>query len=177
MDTQPVAAARTLLPAPSQGHSSSPLTSPLIGPLTGPSHGCATDPDLATCPWLALGAPDVLQLRRPHGRAVRKLPSGSRVCLVEDRFPSRLRLRRVARSNRLQVERELVVLPSIRHPLVLLDDDEATVGRFWGSVATVPPGLGASAFAVQALLRVCRALPWRWTGALAPGRAVIGTLP
>lgn len=135
------------------------------------------DADPLPRPWLALGAPDVVELRRPDGRAVRSLPPGTRVCLVEDRFPARLLLRRVTREARLRVERELVVLPSVRHPRVVLDDEEAAVRRFWGSVATVPPQLGVPSLVTEALLRTCRSLPWRWTGALAPGRAVMGTMP
>jgi hypothetical protein len=66
------------------------------------------------------------------------------------------------------------VLPTLVRPMVVIDDTEPAVRHFWSSIATVPPGLVLTAVPASALLGVARHLPWRWTGAAAPGRVVIG---
>lgn len=136
-----------------------------------------TGSDLAAAPWLVFGPPGMVEVRRPEGWAVRCLRPGTAVCLVEDRPFARRRLRRVARESRLTVDRELVAVPTSRRPVVLIDDDEDAVRHFWTTVATVPPGLSRTALAAAACLRLVRMLPWSWTGAVAPGRVVIGRLP
>jgi hypothetical protein len=137
----------------------------------------AADANLTTAPWLVLGPAGMLEVRRPQAWVVRCLQPGSTVCLVEDRVFARRRLRRIARRSGLVVERELVAVPTTRHPVVLVDDDERAVRHFWNNVATVPPGLARTALVAGACLRVSRMLPWSWTGAIAPGRIVIGRLP
>lgn len=132
--------------------------------------------DLVNSPWLALGPPGTLELRRPRTWTVRCLEAGTRVCLVEDRLFARLRLARVVRLAGLVVEREVVAVPTARRPLVLVDDHETAVRQFWNSIATVPPGLAITALPAAGCLRMARLLPWRWTGALTPGRIVIGRM-
>ena len=90
---------------------------------------------------------------------------------------SRRRLRRLARGLGVVVEREFVVLPSLGRPMVVIDDVEEAVRHFWTAVATVPPGLAFTALPASALLGLARIAPWRWTGAVAPGRVVIGRRP
>jgi hypothetical protein len=102
------------------------------------------------------------------------LAPGTRVCLVDDRLLSRRRLRRLVRRARLQVERELIAVPSPGRPLALVDDDADAVRLFWTHVAMVPPGLGRMALPAVAALAVVRRLSWTWTGALVPGHIVIG---
>jgi hypothetical protein len=134
-------------------------------------------PGLAGSPWRVLGPPAMVELRRPRARSVRRLPPGSSVCLVTDTPLARWRLRRLARRTGLVVERELVAVPSTRAPLVLIDDLEGPIDRFWQSTATVPPGMARAALAAHLALVVARRMPWTWTGSLAPGRVVIGRLP
>lgn len=133
--------------------------------------------NLATSPWLALGPPGMLELRRPKAWEVRFVDSGIWLCLVEDRLFARRRLSRVVRLSDLEVERELVAVPTARRPLVLVDDHESAVRQFWNDIATVPPGLARTALPAAGLLRIARLLPWRWTGAITPGRIVIGRMP
>jgi hypothetical protein len=99
------------------------------------------------------------------------------VVLLDQRPFSRRRLRRLARKLSIEVEREFVVLPTIGNPLVLVDDAEASIRHFWTTIATVPPGLAITALPASALLGLARMLPWSWTGAVAPGRALVGRRP
>jgi hypothetical protein len=99
------------------------------------------------------------------------------VILLDQRPFSRRRLRRLARRLSLEVEREFIVLPALRSAIVLIDDSEAAVRHFWKAVATVPPGLASTALPASALLGLARMLPWSWTGAIAPGRALVGRRP
>jgi hypothetical protein len=61
--------------------------------------------------------------------------------------------------------------------MVVIDDVEEAVRHFWTAVATVPPGLAITALPASVLLGVARSAPWRWTGAAAPARVVIGRRP
>ncbi|GAA2805968.1 hypothetical protein GCM10010522_24610 [Kribbella solani] len=72
------------------------------------------------------------------------------------------------------MERELVVLPTLAHPMIVMDDVEQAIRYFWTAVATVPPGLALTALPASAALGIARRTPWRWTGAIAPARVVIG---
>ena len=113
-----------------------------------------------------------------HGwKAVRRLPGGTPVALLDSRPASRLRLRRIARKLPITIERELIVLPTPGRPIVVLDDTPDAVRHFWRSVAAVPPGLAAALLPATLLLRAARAMPWTWTGAFAPGRVLLGTKP
>ncbi|MGH3445761.1 MAG: hypothetical protein ACRDPB_10340 [Nocardioidaceae bacterium] len=129
---------------------------------------------LAGAPWLALCVPGAVQLRDPSSSELRALPPGSAVVLVSDRPLSRRRLRASARRAGVVVERELIVLPSTAHPVAAVDDTGSAVRHFWQAVAAVPPGLALSAAPAALGLRLARAVPWRWTGAVAPGRVLIG---
>jgi hypothetical protein len=99
------------------------------------------------------------------------------VVLIDQRPFSRRRLRRLARELSIEIEREFIVLPTIGRPIVAIDDTEAAIRHFWTAIATVPPGLAISAVPASALLSLARRLPWSWTGAAAPGRALVGRRP
>jgi hypothetical protein len=102
------------------------------------------------------------------------LAPGTQVAIVADRPFLRRAVRRRCDRAGVRVERELVALPSGSRPLVLFDDHPQTVSAFWDTVATVPPARGwITALGTLALVLGARA-PWRWTGALAPGRVVLG---
>lgn len=103
-----------------------------------------------------------------------QLAPGTPVAIVVDRPFLRRAVRRRCDGAGVRVERELVALPSGSRPLVLFDDHPQTVSAFWDTVAMVPPARGwITAVGSLAMVLGARA-PWRWTGALAPGRLVIG---
>ncbi len=103
------------------------------------------------------------------------LAPGTRVCLVQDGPFVRRSLRAACRRAGIVVDRELLAVPSTRRPIVLVDDKEPAVHDFWDSVVTVPPGITRGWLPATVLIRVCGRLPWTWTGAVAPGRVVLGT--
>jgi hypothetical protein len=74
----------------------------------------------------------------------------------------------------VRIDRELVALPSADRPLVLFDDDARSVARFWTGVAAIPPAPGWVTAPATLVLAVAARVPWQWTGALAPGRVLIG---
>ncbi|HZX05369.1 hypothetical protein [Kribbella sp.] len=122
-------------------------------------------------PWLQLCPPGTVEIDLRDGPV--ELPLDGPVVLVDQRPWSRRRLRRTARELGVVLEREFVVLPTLERPMVVVDDVEEAVRYFWTAVATVPPGL-AFAVPASALLGLARRAPWRWTGALAPARVVVG---
>jgi hypothetical protein len=129
----------------------------------------------APAPWTLLCAEDTVHFTARERRgSLSVLPSGTRLTIVDDRLLSRWRLRRLARRSGIVIERELIVLPSCRAPIAVVDDVESAVHHFWHGLATVPPGLAATAVPASLVLRVVRSLPWSWTGALAPGRVIVG---
>ena len=129
---------------------------------------------LATSPWLVLCPADVVEIRDPRPEALRAIPAGTAVVLLRDQPLSRRHLRRLARRAGIHIDRELVAVPSTRNPVVLVDETEHAVRHFWNDVVTVPPGLALASLPVSVVLRVARSLPWHWTGAVAPGRVLIG---
>ncbi len=128
-------------------------------------------------PWRVFGPPDLVVVRRPSAGTLRILSPGTPVCLVLDAPGSRGRLRRIARRAGLDIERELIALPSTVAPIVILDDAADPVARLWRDIATVPPGVVRGCLAGTLAIRTARLMPWRWTGAIAPGRALIGRMP
>jgi hypothetical protein len=126
-------------------------------------------------PWLQLCPPGTVEHDLRHGPvpALSELSADGPVVLLDQRPHSRRRLRRTARELGVVLEREFVVLPTLDRPMVVIDDVEEAIKHFWTAVATVPPGL-AFAVPASALLALARLAPWRWTGALAPARVVVG---
>lgn len=131
---------------------------------------------LATSPWMTLCPLGTVELdaRTIDANAADELTPELPIVLIDQRPFSRRRLRRTAQRLSIEIEREFIVLPTLRHPLVLIDDTEAAVRHFWTAIATVPPGLAITAVPASALLALARTLPWSWTGAAAPGRALVG---
>lgn len=111
---------------------------------------------------------------RAARRWLRSLPAGIPVALSEDHALSRLRLRLLARGAGVGVQRELVVLPRCADPVVVLDDAEASVRRFWTSFAAVPPGVDRAVLPASLAVWMAARMPWSWTGLVAPGRLVLG---
>jgi hypothetical protein len=130
---------------------------------------------LARSPWLTLCPLGTLEIdARTIDDSLDELEPDLPVVLVDQRPFSRRRLRRLARRLSIGIEREFIVLPTLRRPIILVDDTEPAVRHFWTAIATVPPGLAFSALPASALLGLARRLPWSWTGAAAPGRALVG---
>ena len=141
----------------------------------GPQGPRPVDPVSAAPPWAVLCPEGTVTV--PLERAAEVLPRllpGTPVALVADRPLARRPLRRLAAEHGVRVGRELVALPTASQPLVLLDDDAPSVARLWAVVAAVPPAPGWVTAPATLVLAVAARLPWRWTGALAPGRVVIG---
>jgi hypothetical protein len=129
-------------------------------------------------PWLLLCPPGTVTIDVRTDPVRAELASGELpVVLADQRHFSRRRLRKKARELGVVVEREFVVLPSIERPMVVIDDTAEAIRHFWTAVATVPPGVAVTALPASALLGLVRLLPWRLTGAAAPGRVVVGRRP
>jgi hypothetical protein len=136
----------------------------------------AGPPRLATSPWITLCPLGTLEIdtRTIDDSIADQLKPDLPVVLIDQRPFSRRRLRQLARELSIEIEREFIVLPTLGRPIVLIDDTEPAVRHFWTTIATVPPGLAVSAVPASALLSLARRLPWSWTGAAAPGRALVG---
>jgi hypothetical protein len=129
---------------------------------------------LTTAPWRTLCPQRVLELHDPDLSSLRQLPPGTSVALVTDRLFGRARMALRARLAGIEVQRSLVVLPSISSPLAVLDDNRSAVRHFWAVVAAVPPGVTWAHAPASLVLTAVRRLPWQLTGAIAPGRVLIG---
>lgn len=125
-------------------------------------------------PWLQLCPPGTVEIDLRVGPVTLDRPTAGPVVLIDQRPFSRRRLRRLAAELGVVLEREFVVLPAVERPLVVIDDTREAVRHFWAAVATVPPGLALTAVPAAVALRLARLAPWRWTGAVAPGRVVVG---
>ena len=125
-------------------------------------------------PWAVLCENDAVLMAAPTRQALRAVPSGRQVALAVDRPLAGLWLHRLARRCDVVVERELIVVPTTANPIAVLDDEESAVRHFWRSVVAVPPGITRAALPATVVLAAARSLPWSWTGAMAPGRVVIG---
>lgn len=127
-----------------------------------------------TAPWLVLCPGAVVEVRGFDRAALAGLAPGTEVAVVVDGPFARRRLRRLAAEAGVTIDRELIVLPSTTHPVVVVDDVESAVQHLWRSVAAVPPGVCRTAPVASAALRLAGRAPWSWTGGLAPGRVLVG---
>jgi hypothetical protein len=106
---------------------------------------------------------------------VRRLPPGTPVVLADRRFGSRRRCRDLARRASVDVERELLAIPSIDAPDFLVDDDASAVATFWRAFVTVPPRVDRSAAVLTLAIRIVDVLRvWALVGAVVPGRYTVG---
>ncbi|GAB3255520.1 hypothetical protein GCM10027425_15640 [Alteromonas gracilis] len=139
-----------------------------------PPRECPDTAHLVGAPWRLLAAAGTVEARHVRPGALRALPLGTPVCLVEDRLLARARLRRLARRAGIEIERELIVLPTLASAVVVLDDAPEAVAAFWERIAATPPGVARAHGAADLGVRVARRLPWQVTGAVAPGRVLLG---
>ena len=120
--------------------------------------------------WPALAGPDAVWVAAGELRA-RAL--GSDEVLVYAGGPaSRARCRQAARTARLQVERELIVLPGLRRPMYLVEDAPESVEWFARNVLVVPPRIPLQGVAYVAVALLRRS--WRLWGLVSPGRVLVG---
>jgi hypothetical protein len=117
---------------------------------------------------------DAVQLPSHAVRESRRLAPGTPVVLVANRPFARRHLRRTAQRAGISVRRELLVLPDVRHPLVVLDDHDDCIALFWQAVAMVPPGLTRVHPVATLGLRVLAHTSPELTRRFAPGRILIG---
>lgn len=129
--------------------------------------------------WRLLAPADAVVVdvaRGPRGRrravtVVRRLDAGSAVALRGTRGA----LARVARDAGVDVRRELIPLPSLAHPLYLVEDDAASAHHLISQLLAVPPGISRLAGPLDAAMRVSsRAARWRWVRRLFPWRIALG---
>jgi hypothetical protein len=131
-------------------------------------------PEARRPPWLVLAPADAVELRSHATREAQRLVPGTWVVLVANRPLARRHLRQAAQRAGISVHRELVVLPSTRHPLVVVDDDDECIALFWQAVAMVPPGLTHAHGVATLVLRVLTRTSPGLTSRFAPGRILIG---
>ncbi|MGH3472234.1 MAG: hypothetical protein ACRDPG_09355 [Nocardioidaceae bacterium] len=124
--------------------------------------------------WHVLCPADATVFDARDGAApLRGRPVGCRVVVVDGRWGSRRRLRRLAQDAGVAISRELVLLPGRNAPAAVIDDSPDAVRLFWATVEA-SPGLRHPR-ATSLLAAVAGRLPWFWTGVAAPGRVLIGT--
>jgi hypothetical protein len=121
---------------------------------------------------------EVPQTRAARERAadeVRRLPPGAPVVLADRRFGSRHRSRALARLASIDVDRELLAIPKIDAPDVVVDDEPRVVAGFWRRFVTVPPGVVSGAPALTLGIRAIEAMhAWAVVGFVVPGRYTVG---
>ena len=145
-----------------------------LGPDAGAPPVRHAGADLATRPWLALCPPGVVVVDGFDRRALAALCPGTPVAVRVDAPRSRARLRALARATGVRVERELIAVPSTRHPIVA-----RRRRRERGALPVGRPGDGASRPVPHGAPR--RARPARGPvgpvgvdRGLAPGRILVG---
>jgi hypothetical protein len=127
-------------------------------------------------PWLLLAAPGSVEVRLGDLPRLAALGPGHPVALVVPCTVTRRPLRRAARRVGLVIERELIVLPSVDRPLLVVDDSPSAIRLLWRSVALVPPGVTRGGGALGLALRLARMAPTPLTGLLPPGRVLLGRM-
>jgi hypothetical protein len=136
--------------------------------------GTVPTPAARRPPWVVLAPADAVQLASHAVRESQRLAPGTPVVLVANRPFARRHLRRTAQRAGISVRRELLVLPDVRHPLVVLDDHDDCIALFWQAVAMVPPGLTRVHPVATLGLRVLAHTSPELTRRFAPGRILIG---
>lgn len=151
---------------------------PVRRPPTPTAEAAGSPGDSRREPWLLLCPAGAVPIEsRDAAVRLAGLAPGTPVALVDDRLLSRRRLRRIARAHAIVVDRELLVLPTRSHAVMVVDDVPGAVHHFWHALAAVPPGLSWASAPGTLALRVVRRMPWTWTGAVAPSRVLVGRTP
>ncbi len=117
---------------------------------------------------------DIAPGRRAEHRAVSavsRLAPGSGVVLRGTQDA----VLRVARDAHVDITRELIPLPTSRHPVYLVEDDDVSVRRLFDDLVSVPPGVNRLAAPADAVLRLAvRLAPLQPFRRLFPWRVAVG---
>jgi hypothetical protein len=114
----------------------------------------------------------LLAVRRASAQ-LRALPTGTPVVLLDHRPGGRLRVRRIAATGAVVVDRQYVVLPSLRKAIVVAEDTADSLLWTCRSLVAPPPGVTWAHGLVDAAIRFLRRRPGV-AGWLAAGRVVVG---
>lgn len=131
---------------------------------------------LAPSGAVAVGiSPGVCTVRRTATR-LRALPAGTPVVLLDHRRGGRRRARRIATTGAIVIDREYVALPSLRRPIVLVEDTADALRWACRSLVAPPPGVTWTHASIHVAIAVLRRRPGA-AAALAAGRVVVGRTP
>ena len=130
--------------------------------------------------WRLLAPADAVVVEVPSrplavgstARRVRALPAGSPVVLLDYRPGSR-RTHRVAAASALTIDREYVALPSLRAPIVVVEDSNDALRWACRSLVAPPPGSTWAHGLVHTAVAVARRQPGLFAR-LAAGRVAVG---
>jgi hypothetical protein len=119
--------------------------------------------------------PGLLAVRRTAAE-LRALPAGTPVVLLDHRPGGRLRMRRIAATGSIVVDRQYVALPSLRRAIVVVEDTTDTLRWACWSLVTPPPGVTRAHALADAAVKFLRRRPGA-AGSLAAGRVAVGRTP
>lgn len=122
-------------------------------------------------PWRHVLADGTVIVRVEDAAELAGIPRGTSVAIVDAKTWARRRCRRISHSAAIEIEREYVVLPTLREPLVVVEDDRAALRWLVDHQLTAPPGWPAT---ISLAVKAARFVPPWLFGALVPGRVVIG---
>jgi hypothetical protein len=117
----------------------------------------------------------LLAVRRTAAE-LRALPAGTPVVLLDHRPGGRLRVRRIAATGSIVVDRQYVALPSLRRAIVVVEDTTDALRWACWSLVTPPPGVTRAHALADAAVKFLRRRPGA-AGSLAAGRVVVGRTP
>jgi hypothetical protein len=117
----------------------------------------------------------LLAVRRTAAE-LRALPAGTPVVLLDHRPGGRLRVRRIAATGSIVVDRQYVALPSLRRAIVVVEDSTDALRWACWSLVTPPPGVTRAHALADAAVKFLRRRPGA-AGSLAAGRVAVGRTP
>jgi hypothetical protein len=117
----------------------------------------------------------LLAVRRTAAE-LRALPAGTAVVLLDHRPGGRLRVRRIAATGSIVVDRQYVALPSLRRAIVVVEDSTDALRWACWSLVTPPPGVTRAHALADAAVKFLRRRPGA-AGSLAAGRVAVGRTP
>ena len=113
---------------------------------------------------------------RRTARELRALPAGTPVVLLDHRLGGRLRVRRIAATGSIVIDRQYVALPSLRRAIVVVEDSTDALRWACWSLVTPPPGVTRAHALADAAVKFLRRRPGA-AGSLAAGRVAVGRTP
>ena len=117
----------------------------------------------------------LLAVRRTAAE-LRALPAGTPVVLLDHRPGGRLRVRRIAATGSIVIDRQYVALPSLRRAIVVVEDSTDALRWACWSLVTPPPAVTRAHALADAAVKFLRRRPGA-AGSLAAGRVAVGRTP